>query len=44
MRVMADRAVFTDRLVVMHERPAFLHMAGVAGFIHAIALHEFGTD
>ena len=44
MRVMADRAVFTDRLVVMHERPALLHMAGVAGFIDAIAFHEFGTD
>lgn len=44
MRVMANRAVFTDRLVFMHERPALLHMAGVAGFIYAIALHEFGAD
>ena len=44
MRVMADRAVFTDGLVVLHERPAFFHMAGVAGFIHAIAFHELWTD
>ena len=44
MRVMADRAVLADRLVFLYERPALLHMAGVAGFIHAIALHEFWTD
>jgi len=44
MRVMAVRAVFGDRLVGVHERPAFFHMAGVAGFVHAIALHEFRPD
>jgi hypothetical protein len=43
MRVVTYRTIFTDGLVVMYERPAFLHMAGVAGFIHAIAFHEFGT-
>jgi hypothetical protein len=43
MRVVTYRTVFADGLVVMYERPAFFHMAGVAGFIHAIAFHEFGT-
>lgn len=43
MRVMADRAVFGDGLVVVDERSAFLHVAGVAGCIHAIALHQFGS-
>ena len=44
MRVMACRAIFTDRLVCIHKRAAFLHMAGVADVIYAIALHEFRTD
>jgi len=44
MRIVAYRAVIIDRLVVMHKRPAFLHVAGVAGLIHAIAFHEFGPD
>jgi len=44
MRVMADRAVLADRLVVLDERAALFHMTGVAGFIHAIAFHEFGSD
>src|SRR5262245_26870782 len=29
VRVMADRAVFLNRLVRAHERPALLHVAGV---------------
>lgn len=43
MRVMADRAVLIDRFVTMHEWAAFLHVAGVTGFIHAILLHELRT-
>lgn len=43
MRVMTVRAVVTYRLVVVHKRPAFLHMAAVAGIVDAIALHELGT-
>lgn len=44
MRVMAGGAVFADRLMLMHKRPALLHMTGVANFIYAIAFHEFGAD
>lgn len=42
--VVASRAVFIDRLVTMHERSAFLHVALVAGFDHAIAFQEFRPD
>jgi len=41
MRIMAVRAVLIDRLMVMYERTAFLHVAGIAGIDHAIALHQF---
>ena len=44
MRVMAVGTVVIDRLMVMHEGAAFLHVAGIAGFVYAIALHEFRTD
>lgn len=44
VRVVANRAIFGHRLVVMHERPALLHMAGVAGIVDAIALHHLWSD
>src|SRR6185295_606055 len=37
VRVMADHAVFLDRLMGAHERPALLHVAGVAGLVDAVA-------
>jgi len=37
VRVVADRAILGDRLMVAHERSAFLHVARVAGFDDAIA-------
>lgn len=40
---MADGTIFGDRFVAMYERSAFFHMAGVAGGIHAVALHQLGT-
>jgi len=43
VRLMTIGAVVGDRLVVMHERTTLFHVAGVAGFDHAIALHELGT-
>ena len=43
MRVVAGRAVLADGLMLMHERSAFLHMAGVTGFVYAIAFHELRT-
>ena len=43
MRIVAVRAVVIDWLVVVHKRPAFLHVAGVAGVDHAIAFHQLGT-
>lgn len=42
--VVANRAVFVNRLMVAHEGPTFFHMAGVAGFHHAIALHKAGAS
>jgi hypothetical protein len=41
---MAVGAVVIDRLMAVHERTAFLHMAGIARLINAIALHEFRSD
>lgn len=43
MRIVAVGAVVIDWLVVVHEWPAFFHVAGVAGIDHAIALHQFWT-
>lgn len=43
VRVMAVGAVFTYGLVVVHERTALFHVAGVASFHHAVAFHEAGT-
>ena len=44
MRVMAVRTVLGDRLMGVYERTALLHVAGVAGLVHAIALHELRPD
>jgi hypothetical protein len=33
MRLMADAAVLGNRLVVVQERPAFFHVAGVASLV-----------
>ena len=44
MRVMAIGAVIIHGFVAVHKGPAFFHVAGVAGFIDAIALHEFGAN
>src|SRR5512134_3520118 len=41
MRVVADRAVLLYRLVRAHERPALLHVAGVAGVVDAVAHQVF---
>ena len=41
VRIMAIRAVVADRLVVMYEWPAFLHVAGVASIVDGIAFHQF---
>lgn len=40
VRHMAIRAVVIDRLMVMHERPAFFHVAGVASLDDTVALHQ----
>ncbi len=40
VRVVADRAVLLHRLVRAHERPALLHVAGVAGVVHVVAHHH----
>lgn len=37
VRVVADRAILGDRLMVAHKRSALLHVARVAGFDNAIA-------
>ena len=39
VRVVADRAIFRDRLMGSHERATFFHVAGVAGVIYAIPHH-----
>ena len=44
MRVMANGAVFGNRLVVVDERSAFLGMALVAGLDHAVSFHELWSD
>src|SRR5438270_9982446 len=36
VRVVAEHAVFLDRLVRAHERPALLHVTGVAGLVDRI--------
>ena len=41
--VVAGRAIFADRLVVMHEGAALFHVAGVAGVVHPDPLHQFRT-
>ena len=43
MRIVAIAAVFIDGLVVVHKGPAFFHMAGVAGVVYAVALHQLGA-
>ena len=43
VRVVADRAVFRNRLVVVHERSALFHVARVTGLVDAVALELFGT-
>lgn len=43
MRIVANRAVVVNRLMVAHEGPTFFHMTGVAGFHYAIALHKAGA-
>ena len=43
MRVMADAAIFSNRLVVMHERTALFHMAHEAGLVDAVLLQLLGT-
>ena len=43
VRHVAVATVIIDRLVVVHERPAFFHVARVAGFNNAIAFHQFGA-
>ena len=40
MRVMAGRAVFGNRLVVVYEGSALFHVTGVASFGHAVAFHQ----
>lgn len=40
VRVMTERAVLLYRLVVPEERPALLHVAGVAGFVNAVSDHQ----
>ena len=42
--VVASRAVFIDRLVTVHEGPAFLHVALITGFYHAVAFEELRSD
>ena len=44
MWIVTVGAVIIDRFVTMHKGTAFFHMAGVAGFIDAIALHEFRSN
>ena len=41
--VMADGAILVHRLVAVHEGSALFHVAGVAGFRDAIALHQAGA-
>ncbi len=43
MGVMADGAILVHRLVAVHEGAALFHVAGVAGFRDAIALHQAGA-
>src|SRR6185436_4675593 len=42
VRLMADRAVFLHRRVVVQERPALLHVAGEAGLGNAVAHQLLG--
>ena len=42
--VVAVGAVVADRLMVVHEGAALFHVAGVAGLIDAVALHQLGTN
>src|SRR5262245_20931843 len=44
MRVVTDRAVLLHRRVVAHERPALLHVAGVAGVADRVAHHHRRPD
>jgi hypothetical protein len=44
VRVVADRAVLLHRRVVAHERPALLHVAGVAGVGDRVAHHHRRPD
>ena len=43
MRVMADRTILRDRKVIPEERPALLHVTGVAGLHHTVLLHQLGA-
>ena len=44
VRVVAVRAVFSDRFVGMDERSALFHVTGEASLHHAIAFHEFRSN
>lgn len=44
MRVVADGAIFSHRLVVMDERTAFLRVAHVAGLVDTVLLQLLRTS
>ena len=44
MRVMTIGAVVINRFVAVHERTAFLRVAGIASLVNAIAFHQFRSD
>ena len=43
MRVVADRAVLIDGLMVMHEGATLFHVAGVTGLHHTVAIQQAGA-
>lgn len=42
MRVVADAAVFGNRLMVMNKGAAFFHVTGIASLVHSASDHLFG--